>query len=187
MSYAVLRNALIKIRPTGEQGFEGLSASLLSALTGDRFYIARSGDQPADAVSSNTEIAIQAKRYDKTPLDETEFEGDFNKACRLCRRLDCYVLAATRKTGQLKILADELQELTGVDILLLEFDAADSELAALCVSYWEQICPFFDQSHFDSNFTQWAATEAALPEVRGPGSSFSQKIRAACSDGSAAA
>jgi hypothetical protein len=101
MSFEILRNALVKMPAAGEQGFEGLAAMLLSVLTGDRFYIARSGDQPADVVSTSGDVAIQGKRYDKTPLDETEFEGDFHKACRLCPKLDCYVLAATRRTAQL--------------------------------------------------------------------------------------
>ena len=166
MSYGVLRDALIKMPPTGELGFEGLSATLLSALTGDRFYVARSGDQPTDAVSSTGGIAIQGKRYNKTPLDETEFEGDFHKACRLCYRLECYVLAATRTTAQLATLADELQRITGVDILLLEFGAADSELSALCLSFWEKIRHFPQLSQLDSTFTDWANTEAARPEVR---------------------
>src|SRR5579859_1323007 len=99
MSYLVLREALIKMRPAGDDGFEGLSAKLLSAVTGDRFYVARSGDQPADALSAKADIAIQVKRYDKTSLDETEFEGDFHKACRLCPELECYVLATTRTTA----------------------------------------------------------------------------------------
>ena len=51
MSFEQLRAELVKMPATGADGFEGLAAKLLSALTGDRFYIARSGDQPADAVS----------------------------------------------------------------------------------------------------------------------------------------
>jgi hypothetical protein len=166
MSYAILRNALTRMRATGEDGFEGLCATLLSAVTGDRFYIARSGDQPADAVSDEGDIAIQGKRYYKTPLDETEFEGDFHKACRLCPKLDCYVLAATRTTAQLAALANEMERITGVDILLLGFGETDSELPALCISYWEKIRHFHELSQLDSDFTVWVTIEAVRPEIR---------------------
>jgi len=166
MSYEILRNALTQMRATGEDGFEGLCATLLSAVTGDRFYIARSGDQPADAVSYDGDIAIQGKRYDKTPLDETDFEGDFHKSCRLCPKLECYVLAATRMTAQLATLANELERITGVDILLLGFGDTDSELPALCISYWEKIRHFPQLSQLDSDFTAWVTTEAVRLEIR---------------------
>jgi hypothetical protein len=152
--------------PTGELGFEGLIATLLSALTGYRFYVARSGDQPADAVSSEGDIAIQGKRYDKARIGETEFEGAFQKACRVCPKLDCYVLAATRTTAQLTTLADRLQSFSAVDILLVGFGNADSELPALCLSFWEKVRHFPQLSQLDATFAQWAAAEAARPAVR---------------------
>lgn len=109
MSWQVLRKALVAMPPTGKDGFEGLVATLLSAFTGERFVVARSGDQPADALAADGGIAIQAKRYDKTPLDETQFEGEFSQACRLCGNLDTYVFATTQSTAQLKQLALDLQ------------------------------------------------------------------------------
>jgi hypothetical protein len=63
MSYEKLRAALVKMPATDGDGFEGVAAKLLSALTGDRFYIARSGDQPADAIAGAGDVAIQGKRY----------------------------------------------------------------------------------------------------------------------------
>ena len=90
------------MRETGDGGFEGLVATLLTALTGDKFYVARSGDQPADAVASAADIAMQAKRYGKANVDETKFEGEFAQACRVIPNLDCYVFAVTRQTAQLQ-------------------------------------------------------------------------------------
>ncbi len=167
MSYDALRTALTKMPATGEQGFEGLLGILLSALTGVRFYIARSGDQPADAVSSQANVAIQGKRYDKTRLNETEFEGDFHKACRLCPQLDCYILGVTRATGELKVLAEGLQNQTGIDILIIEFDGDNSELPCLCVSFWSEIQRFPAVSALDPSFGQWALQEAQRPSVQG--------------------
>src|ERR1017187_3640645 len=152
MSFENLRNALVKMPSTGPDGFEGLAALLLSALTAYVLYVARSGDQPADALSAAGEVAMQGKRYDKTPLDETDFEGDFHKACRLCPNLDCYVLAATRATAQLSSLARELEDRTGVDVVLLHFDAPESELPALCVTFWDRITCFPKLLRLGSDF-----------------------------------
>ena len=160
MSFENLRNALVKMPSTGPDGFEGLAALLLSALTADVFYVARSGDQPADALSAAGDVAMQGKRYDRTPLDETDFEGDFHKACRLCPKLDCYVLAATRATAQLNSLARELENRTGIDVILLQFDAPESELPALCVTFWDRIKSFPKLSGLGSDFAAWAAGEA---------------------------
>jgi len=165
MSLQNLRNALVKMPATGERGFEGLVATLLSEVTGDQFYIARSGEQPGDALSAGGKVAIQAKRYDKTPLDETEFEGDFYKALRLCPRLDCYVLAATRTTAQLGSLAMELENITGVDVLLLEYNSGNSEIAALCVTYWDNIKQFPILAELGLDFSLWASSEAKRQEV----------------------
>jgi hypothetical protein len=41
MSLERLRGALVKMPPTGEPGFEGLAAALLTALTGDPYYLCR--------------------------------------------------------------------------------------------------------------------------------------------------
>jgi len=102
---ARLKQALQQMPATGDHGFEGLIAVLLSALTGDRYYVARSGDQPADAVSGAGSIAVQTKRYlDSTSIDETDFEGDYSKACRSFPNLDCYVFAATRVSLALLLL-----------------------------------------------------------------------------------
>ena len=118
-----VKHALTTMAAAGGDGFEGLVAALLSRLTGDRSFIARSGDQPADA-SSRQGVAIQAKRYGKKSLDETDFEGDYNKACRELPGLDVYVLAATRDTAQLEVLSRKLEESHGVNIFLIGLAAA---------------------------------------------------------------
>ena len=165
MSYD-LRSKLVKMPAAGEGGFEGLMAVLLAALTGYRFFVARSGDQPADAVSVVGGIALQCKRYDKTNIDETEFEGDFHKACRTIPSLDCYVVAATRTTGQLTVLAEEIQNANGVDIILLDLDGSESAVAVLCVTFWDQIRTFAGLSDLDEQFSAWAAAEAAKPRTK---------------------
>ncbi len=150
---------------TGDAGFEGLVATLLSALTGDRFYVARSGDQPADAVISAADIAMQAKRYGKTTVDEKKFEGEFAHACRRIPNLDCYVFAVTRQHAQLRVLANDLQEREGVDVILLGFDGIDSELPALCVTYWQHVRHFTELDKLGDDFADWARSQGAEPHV----------------------
>ncbi len=165
MSAQLLQDALLKMPPTGEHGFEGLVAKLLSVLTGDRFYIARSGDQPADSVNSAGDVAIQTKRYGGSEFSETTFEGEFGRACRAFPLLDCYVFAATRRTAQLAALAHQLEQEHGVDILLVGFEGLDSELAALCVSFWRDIKDFPTLSELGDAFDEWVAGQASDPTV----------------------
>ena len=125
------------MRSTGQLGFEGLIATLFTCLTGSRFYVARSGDQPADAASSAADVAIQVKRYKETTFSETQFEGEFHKACRLYPNLDSYIFAASRPTAQLITLAEQLQQREGIDIFLIGFDKPDSPLPTLCLRFWQ--------------------------------------------------
>jgi hypothetical protein len=172
-----LRAALVSMPETGNAGFEGLVATLLTALTADRFYVARSGDQPADAIASAADIAIQAKRYAKTAVDETNFEGEFAQACRLIPDLDCYVFAVTRQTAQLRVLATELQNREGVDIVLLGFDTIDSELPALCVTFWQHVKYFAEVRKLGGDFVSWAASQAAEPNVAAIVSRLREELR----------
>lgn len=165
MSLEKLREAILKIPPTGARGFEGLVATLLSSLTGYRFYVARSGDQPTDAITSAGDVAMQTKRYDVTSFSETTFEGEFQKACRVIPDLDCYIFAAPRRVAQLVQLANELQKKEGVDILLLGFDEPDSEFAALCLHFWNKIRHFPSLSALGPDFAAWAANEARRSEI----------------------
>src|SRR5205823_4281432 len=122
-------------------------------------------DQPADSLASAADVAIQTKRYDMAVVDETKFEGEFSQACRLIPNLDCYVFAVTRQTAQLRLLAHDLQEKEGVDIVLLGFDSVESELPALCVTFWNEVKHFTHLAALGDHFAAWAASQAAQPSV----------------------
>ncbi|MGO9200779.1 MAG: hypothetical protein ACLQM8_09600 [Limisphaerales bacterium] len=63
MSWARLRKALQGIRPAGTDGFEGVVATLLEQLLGERFVVARSGGQSGmDARNAAGGSVLQAKR-----------------------------------------------------------------------------------------------------------------------------
>lgn len=165
MSYSTLHRALLDMQAHGEGGFEGLTAALLERMVGDRFIVARSGSQPADAIS-RTGIAIQTKRYDKTSFDETKFEGEFSRACRQIDGLDIYVFASTREHAQLEVLSRQLEEREGVDIFLLSAVGDESPLAALCVIHWQTVRRFFGTDELSLALDAWAAREAARPEIQ---------------------
>jgi len=97
-----LLDALRKLKPSGVQGFEGLVAQLLEALTGRRFYLAKSGSQEGRDMSSrhydSNVIAVECKRYlNTTNLDERELLGELVQAKHSIPDLDIWVLVATRE------------------------------------------------------------------------------------------
>lgn len=97
-----LLDVLRKLKPSGVQGFEGLVARLLEALTGRRFYLAKSGSQEGRDMSSrhydSNVIAVECKRYlNTTNLDERELLGELVQARNSIPDLDIWVLVATRE------------------------------------------------------------------------------------------
>ncbi len=68
-----LRNAILKLDPTGKDGFEGLMAALLTEVTGQPFRLASSGAQrgrDGDSALDQGATYFEAKRYDgKVPKE----------------------------------------------------------------------------------------------------------------------
>jgi len=120
MNWKKLKSALQAMPKTGEAGFEGLVATLLSKFLNENFVIARVGDQPSgDARSLRGRTSIQAKRYlDTTTLPVKGIEGDIREAIRSLPLLDAYLLAITR-TAQSQDRWDAIQRETGLDIIVL--------------------------------------------------------------------
>ena len=64
---AALRNILLKIQPTGDNGFEGLLAESLATMSGLTIRLAKSGSQfgrDGSSAPAPFAIAMEAKRYD---------------------------------------------------------------------------------------------------------------------------
>jgi len=62
-----LRAALLKLSPTGGEGFEGLIAVTLTEITGVPFRLAGSGSQfgvDAKSAYENDGVCFEGKRYD---------------------------------------------------------------------------------------------------------------------------
>ena len=148
------------IQKMGNQGkdFEKLVARLLELLLEIPFVLAKSGTQPSgDARSMTGEVAIQAKNYSdgKEPRD-VEIVGDIDIVRRNLQDLQVYVLVISRGiSGQSLGKLDAVSEETGLDIVTLELSDGLSDLGALCVTFWKDICHFFDLSNTNQEFSAW--------------------------------
>ena len=136
--------------------FEKLAAALLTSFLNIPFVVARSGDQPSgDARDLAGKISIQAKRYITTNLDESSIVGEIYRVRDVLPELQVYVLAISRDVAQGRNRFDRVEEDTGLDIVILELTDELSDLGALCVTYWEDIYPFFDLSDTNQEFSTW--------------------------------
>ena len=148
------------IQKMGNQGkdFEKLVARLLELLLEIPFVLAKSGTQPSgDARSMTGQVAIQAKNYSdgKEPRD-VEIVGDIDIVRRNLQDLQVYVLVISRGiSGQSLGKLDAVSEETGLDIVTLELSDGLSDLGALCVTFWKDICHFFDLSNTNQEFSAW--------------------------------
>ena len=120
-----LSQILLALRPSGDDGFEGVFAEALSRVSGVPFRLAKSGTQfGIDGAAAYAEDAIcfECKRYDKEPpASEVVIKID-----DLCRRKDeadlLWALACTAPISTQ--LADRLREKAakdGVEILILDW------------------------------------------------------------------
>ncbi|MDE0324217.1 MAG: NACHT domain-containing protein [Candidatus Poribacteria bacterium] len=154
MNWQKLKKLIQSIKPAD---FERLVATLLTSFLKDFFVVARSGDQPSgDARSVSGDVSMQAKRYTgKRSPNAKAVEGDIRDIIRKLPYLDVYVLVVSRDAAQLHDTLDAVSEDTGLDIVTLELSDELSDLGALCVTYWEDICHFFDLSDTNPEFLDW--------------------------------
>ena len=159
-----LKELIQSIKP---KEFEKLVATLLTSFLQVPFVVARSGDQPSgDARSKTNEISIQTKRYTTTRIDPTSIEGDIRQVIRTLLDLQVYVLAVSRDlASQPRHRFDDIEKETGVDIVTLELTDERSELGVLCVTFWEDICDFFESSSITQQFMNWIENERENTET----------------------
>ena len=172
MSWQTLKEHIHSVKP---DEFEELVAILLHSFLKQHFVVARRGDQPSgDARNLVGNVSIQAKRYTgKKPPNAKSVEGDIRQAIRTLPHLQLYVLALSQDTAQLHDTLDAVAEETGLDIVGLELTDEISDIGALCVAFWEDICHFFDHSNTDEEFLTWigeikndSETEKKLEELK---------------------
>ena len=164
------------IQSMGYRNFEKLVATLLTSFLQVPFVVARAGDQPrGDARSVSGDVSMQAKKYTGKNLPDVKtIEGDIGQARRSpALHLQVYVLAVSRDTEQLSYELNAIARETGVDIVTLELSDELSDIGALCVTFWENICHFFDLSNINQEFSDWiqiatddSKTKAKIEDVR---------------------
>ncbi|MEF3696309.1 hypothetical protein [Desulfolutivibrio sp.] len=123
-----LRKHLLKLKPTGPKGFEGLVADVMANLSGLVIRLAKSGLQGGrDGSSPRVEpfaVALECKRY-KDDLRLEDLVGKVEIARHeLGGDIDVWALGATSEVGDgtLAYLADILEE-KGITLLALDWAA----------------------------------------------------------------
>jgi hypothetical protein len=117
---------LQSLKPSGDGSFEDLVGALLGALTGLRFYAARTGDQGGRdgraSGSAGGDIVFECKRYSgDTSLRDRELIGELAQAHLSLPELDVWVIAASRKvTDQNLETLQAFGKEHGIDIVPLE-------------------------------------------------------------------
>ena len=128
-----LKEILLALRPSGEDGFEGVFADALNRISGVPFRLAKGGAQfGIDGAAAYAEDAVcfECKRY----TDEPKASDVIIKIDDLCRRKDeadlLWVLACTAPISTQ--LADRLREKAakdGIEVLILDWTGNPPPLA----------------------------------------------------------
>ncbi|WP_338848816.1 hypothetical protein V8J88_07820 [Massilia sp. W12] len=161
-SLETLRDALLAIKPAGDDGFEGLIASALANVSGLVFRLAKSGSQfGRDGITapSHFAIAMEAKRYqDKLSLEN--LEGKVGIASHvLPGRIDLWILAASSPLGEgvHEKLKDHLEN-AGISFLALDWTPHPlPPLAVLLTLVRDQAIDWLSQYVLNSATTDFPA------------------------------
>ena len=129
-----LRDALVLLPPSGDTGFEGLLANVLSHITGHDFRLAGSGAQHGKDGGADNGVVFEAKRYDSA-IPTPEVLTKVAELITLDRPPDLWILGAT--VGVKTQLADKLERLArrgSMSVLKLDWPAASAlpPLALAC-------------------------------------------------------
>ena len=147
---AILKQALLKLAPTGPNGFEGLLAAVLSDITNQPFRLADSGLQggrDGEGPRDEGHIAFEAKLY-KSRIPRNEVLGKIADIAASLMPPDLWVLGATTMIGtQLQSTLDAVARKDGVATLILDWPSAAkiAPLAVLCASAPQTTCDFLSE------------------------------------------
>lgn len=168
-----LRAALIALRPAGADGFEGLLATVLSAITKQDFRLASSGLQlgvDGATLAGHNYIAFEGKRYD-SDISANDVLGKIPWLIASSSPPDIWVLGATveantQMLGTLQVSAAK----SGISTLILDWPnaAAVTPLAAACAMALDETVRFLAEKVVDKNVVKGLKsaleTIAAAPE-----------------------
>ncbi len=156
-----LVEALRQLNPTGWNGFEGLIAKLLKALTGQHFHLAQSGTQSGRDMSSSCPnsnvIAVECKRYGKdTELNQRELLGEIVQVVQAIPDLDLWVLVASRDIpSQLEEALRLTANQYGITYLSISPDHREpSSLDVLCAQAIDLVIEYLGNQSANSSIRQ---------------------------------
>jgi hypothetical protein len=139
-----LRAALRALKATGPDGFEGLVAAAIEAITDGRLKLLQAGtqggvDAVSDAASSGPRRAVQSKRYAQNrSLDAVGMTGELTEAVSAYPGLDVWIVPTTRGiAGQPHEALTRTADREGIAYLPIDWPRVATgipPLAALCVA-----------------------------------------------------
>ncbi len=158
--------ALLGLKATGADGFEGFVAVVLGAISGEEYRLATSGSQhgmDGGTIHSKTEIAFEAKLY-KSDINKNDV---ISKVGEIGAKggADLWVLGATIGIGrQLANTVNNLAEKLGLPILILDWEANTlPRLAVACAGARDATLAFLRKNLTDSALA--TGTEVALNAI----------------------
>jgi hypothetical protein len=158
-----LRQALLQLKPAGDEGFEGLLAKVFSYIAGASFRLAKSGTQAGKDGGSaldSSAVSFEAKRYD----DEIPKEKIISKIAELGASnggTNLWVLATTTEVATQdadtckKVGADR-----GIEVLILDWTCAGLPPLGVVLAAASNVTSNFLQSHCADAAAVKGATEA---------------------------
>lgn len=143
-SFTELREQLLKLKPVGPDGFEGLIATALADLTGLTFRLAKSGSQfgrDASTPRARFAIAMEAKRYSESLRLEDVAGKIWIASHELASDIDLWTLCATSEMGDgVLTRLEQMLEERGISLLMLDWTAAPlPRLAVLLAAAREKV------------------------------------------------
>lgn len=165
-----LRTALTNLKPTGENGFEGFLARVLSKISGQDFRLAKSGLQLGKdgetLASASLHISFEAKLYNGD-IPAIDVHGKITQLIGSSAPPDIWVLGATVEAGtQLLDPMQSAAEKNGIAILVLDWPHASDipPLAVACAMAPDEAIAFLKERIANAEVTDKA--EAALSVIR---------------------
>jgi hypothetical protein len=183
MSFETLLQAIHLLAPTGQRGFEGLIARLLERLTGQRFFLALSGQQGGQDLASESrtgnKLAVECKRYrEDTPLSADELVAKLTDAANGPTPPDIWMVVATKRLGdQHHKKLERVARTYGISYFPIDINSgdADGELSPLAVllatdpgivmDHLRRFAPALSPSHAEE-IARWLTAHAARHETQ---------------------
>ncbi|MBB4209917.1 hypothetical protein [Roseinatronobacter bogoriensis] len=133
-----LRTALLALKPTGPEGFEGLLATILGKISGQDFRLAKSGLQNgkdgATSATASNHISFEGKLY-TTKINDNEVLTKITRLIGSSAPPDVWVLGATVEAStQLLEPMQSAAAKNGISIFVLDWPSASAvpPLAVAC-------------------------------------------------------